>query len=59
MGRWSPHELQGTVPASMLIAQGVPLKTVSEWLGHSSIRITADVYAHLLEPARHLKPPTP
>ena len=31
---------------------GVPLKVVSETLGHSSIRITADVYGHLLEPAK-------
>ncbi len=37
--------------ASLLIAQGVPLKTISEVLGHSSIRITADVYGHLLDEA--------
>jgi site-specific recombinase XerC len=30
-----------------MLAQGVPLKTVSETLGHASIAITADVYAHL------------
>tara|TARA_R110002110_G_scaffold209763_1_gene422196 strand:- start:766 stop:912 length:147 start_codon:yes stop_codon:yes gene_type:complete len=35
-----------------MLAQGVPLKTVSETLGHSSIRVTADVYGHLLEPAK-------
>jgi len=33
--------------ASMMLAQGVPLKVVSETLGHSGIAITADVYAHL------------
>jgi integrase len=33
--------------ASLLLAQGVPLKVVSETLGHSGIAITADVYAHL------------
>jgi integrase len=33
--------------ASLLLAQGVPLKVVSETLGHSGISITADVYAHL------------
>ena len=38
--------------ASLLIAQGVPLKVISELLGHSSIRITADVYGHLLEPSK-------
>jgi integrase len=30
-----------------MLAQGVPLKTVSETLGHASIAITADVYAHV------------
>ena len=48
--RWSPHELRHSA-ASLLIAQGVPLKVVSEVLGHSSIRITADVYGHLLDDA--------
>ena len=28
--------------------QGVPMGVVSKWLGHFSIRITADTYAHLL-----------
>ena len=51
IGRWSPHELRHSA-ASILLAMGVPLKTVSETLGHSSIRVTADVYAHLLAPAR-------
>lgn len=51
VGRWGPHELRHSA-ASILLAMGVPLKTVSETLGHSSIRITADVYGHLLEPAR-------
>jgi integrase len=30
-----------------MLSQGVPLKLVSEQLGHSSIAITSDVYAHL------------
>lgn len=51
LGRWSPHELRHSA-ASLLLAQGVPLKVVSETLGHSSIRVTADVYGHLLEPAK-------
>lgn len=33
--------------ASLMLAQGVPLKVVSETLGHSGIAITADTYAHL------------
>jgi integrase len=51
LGTWTPHELRHSA-ASLLLAQGVPLKVVSEMLGHASIRITADVYGHLLEPAR-------
>lgn len=51
LGHWHPHELRHSA-ASLLIAQGVPLKVVSEMLGHSSITVTADVYAHVLAPAR-------
>jgi integrase len=51
LGRWTPHELRHSA-ASLLIAQGVPLKTISEMLGHSSIRVTADVYGHLFDDAR-------
>lgn len=40
------HDLRHTA-ASLLLAAGVPLKVVSETLGHSSIAITADVYAHV------------
>ncbi|HEX7126642.1 MAG TPA: site-specific integrase [Thermodesulfobacteriota bacterium] len=35
--------------ASHLLRQGVPLKVVSERLGHSTIGITADLYTHVLE----------
>jgi integrase len=48
--RWSPHELRHSA-ASLLIAQGVPMKIVSETLGHASIRITSDVYGHLFDDA--------
>ena len=33
--------------ASLLLAQGVPLRTISDILGHSSIQVTSDVYAHM------------
>jgi integrase len=33
----------------LLIAQGVPLKVVSEVLGHSTIALTANIYGHLSE----------
>ena len=35
--------------ASLMLAQGVPLSTISDILGHSGIRITADTYAHLTD----------
>jgi integrase len=47
LGPWTPHELRHSA-ASLLLAQGVPLKVVSDLLGHSSITITADVYSHVL-----------
>jgi hypothetical protein len=34
--------------ASLLLAEGTPLKVVSEILGHSRIGVTADIYAHVL-----------
>ncbi len=40
------HDLRHTF-ATLALGAGVPLKTVSEALGHSSIAITADVYAHV------------
>ena len=33
--------------ASLLLANGVPLKQIQEWLGHSDFSTTANVYAHL------------
>lgn len=53
IGHWAPHELRHSC-ASLLLAQGVPLEVVSETLGHSSIRVTKDVYGHLMAPARAL-----
>jgi integrase len=41
------HDLRHSA-ATVLLAAGVPLKVVSELLGHSSIAITADTYAHVL-----------
>ena len=40
------HDLRHSC-ASLLLVQGVPLKTISDILGHSGIRTTADYYAHI------------
>lgn len=41
------HALRHT-SATLLIAEGVPLKNVSSRLGHANTRTTADIYAHAL-----------
>jgi integrase len=41
------HEARHTY-ASLMIAAGVNIKTISEWMGHSSVTITLDRYGHLL-----------
>jgi integrase len=51
LGDWHPHELRHSA-ASLMLAQGVKIQVVSQVLGHSSIRMTADVYGHLLDPDR-------
>jgi integrase len=42
-----PHECRHTA-ASLWIAAGMNAKTVSEYMGHSSISITMDLYGHLM-----------
>jgi integrase len=51
IGKWHPHELRHTA-ASLMLANGIPLQVVSDILGHASIRITSDVYGHVLAPQR-------
>ncbi|WP_279233035.1 tyrosine-type recombinase/integrase [Fonticella tunisiensis] len=41
------HNLRHTY-ATKLFEAGVPLKTVSELLGHSNISITANIYTHVM-----------
>jgi integrase len=40
------HDLRHSY-ATLMLESGVDLKTVSQALGHSTIRITADIYAHV------------
>lgn len=42
------HDLRHTC-ASLLFAQGVSLKEIQAWLGHSTIGTTANIYTHLDE----------
>jgi integrase len=51
IGKWHPHELRHSA-ATLMLATGTPLQVVSAVLGHASIRITSDVYGHVLEPQR-------
>ena len=49
---WAPpeirlHDLRHT-HATLLLAKGVPVKVVSERLGHASTTITLSVYAHVM-----------
>lgn len=40
------HDLRHSC-ASLLLANGVSLKEIQEWLGHSHYSTTANIYAHL------------
>ena len=40
------HDLRHSC-ASLLLANGIPLKQIQEWLGHSDFSTTANIYAHL------------
>jgi len=46
------HDLRHTA-ATLLLASGVHPKVVAEMLGHSSVRVTLDVYSHVTEPMQH------
>ena len=40
------HDLRHS-NATLLLAHGIPLKQIQEWLGHSDFATTANIYAHL------------
>jgi integrase len=41
------HDLRHT-HATLLLAEGINVKVISERLGHSNIKITLDTYSHVL-----------
>ena len=45
------HDLRHSA-ASLLLAEGVPVKVVSEMLGHSDVKMTLSIYAHVIEGAQ-------
>ena len=45
------HSLRHTF-ATRALEQDIPLKVVSDWLGHTTIRITGDIYSHALPAKR-------
>ena len=47
-GDYGIHALRHTF-ASMLFTKGVDVKIVSKILGHSSVKITYDIYVHLFD----------
>lgn len=50
LGHWHPHELRHSA-ASLLSAAGLRLEEIADVLGHSSTRMTGDVYRHAVLPA--------
>ena len=51
--RLTVHSLRHTA-ATLLLQAGVPVKVVSERLGHASATVTLDVYGHLLPDAQDM-----
>jgi integrase len=51
LGTWKTHELRYSA-GSLLFAMGIPMKVISETLGHSSERVTSDIYVQVMESHR-------
>lgn len=45
--RITPHHFRHT-HASLLLQAGVPVKEVSERLGHKDVKITLEIYSHVM-----------
>ena len=44
--------------ATLLLKHGVNIKVISERLGHSSVTVTLNIYAHVLESMEETAPST-
>jgi hypothetical protein len=44
---YGPHDLRHT-HATLLLKAGVPVKVVSERLGHASVTVTLEIYQHVM-----------
>ena len=51
------HDLRHSC-ASLLLAKGIPMKSIQEWLGHSNFLTTANIYAHLDSNSKQLSAQT-
>ena len=40
------HDLRHST-ASLLLSRGVPMKMIQDWLGHSDMGTTANIYSHI------------
>jgi len=47
------HDLRHTC-ASLMVANGVNMKQIQDWLGHSTFMTTADIYSHLDSSSKQL-----
>jgi integrase len=47
LGTWTTHELRHST-SSLHFAMGVPMNVISETLGHSSERVTSELYVHTM-----------
>lgn len=50
------HDLRHSC-ASLLLAQGVPMKMIQDWLGHSDMGTTANIYSHIDSESKKMMPP--
>ena len=48
----TPHSLRHAF-ATLLLEEGVPMRVVSDQMGHTSTRITQEVYSHVTARLQH------